>query len=111
MSDPKEFRIPEIYKGCSHPQSVWFDEHWRPILDALAAEVESTQSRIKDLEVELFGWKHDCEAKDHEIEKLKSTNALYREALEKIAFRGGRDELTDTAKSEVARKSLDEGEG
>lgn len=46
MSDkPKELRLPEMYNACAHPQSVWFEEHWRPIFKnmneaLLAAEAE-----------------------------------------------------------------------
>lgn len=40
MSEPK-FTLPEIYKGCAHPQSVWFEEHWRPVFEAIAKECEA----------------------------------------------------------------------
>jgi ABC-type glutathione transport system ATPase component len=33
-------KLPEIYEGCAHPQSVWFEEHWRPLFEQLQKENE-----------------------------------------------------------------------
>lgn len=42
----RDFKLPEIYNACAHPQAVWFEEHWRPIFIKM-------QKRIEELEGEL----------------------------------------------------------
>lgn len=37
---------PQIYKACAHPQAVWFEEHWRPMIneaDAFGDEYAETK--------------------------------------------------------------------
>lgn len=35
MSKKDDLKIPEIYQACAHPQAVWFECHWRPIIQEL----------------------------------------------------------------------------
>lgn len=39
--------VPQIYKQCAHPQAVWFEEHWRPLLDRRNADIACLLELVK----------------------------------------------------------------
>jgi hypothetical protein len=43
-----EWELPEIGRHVAHPQSVWFETHWRPVFDQMKARIGVfRQSAIK----------------------------------------------------------------
>lgn len=57
--------IPEIYQGCAHPQAVWFETHWRPIIIQLQRQNTELQQSHAELKAKL----------DKAISGLKSIKA------------------------------------
>lgn len=46
-------RVPTIYRSCAHPQAVWFEVHWRPIIEALAESNEKLVAAIGKIDLNL----------------------------------------------------------
>jgi len=40
-------KLPEIYPSCAHPQSVWFDIHWRPRFEQSQAEIQALKTELE----------------------------------------------------------------
>ncbi len=79
------YELPEIFESCAHPQSVWFEEHWRPI-------IEKQSATIGALKAENQSWKqlHEnneaCINNQHkEIARLRALNEELDKANIKLA--------------------------
>lgn len=93
--------IPRCPDYIAHPQSVWFEEHWRPLFDARDEEVKRLE-RYKSMWHELR----------HLIDRLEVENKLKTEALEKIANCDDADgEENRHPWNVIARKALAHAEG
>ena len=51
-----ELILPEIYKECAHPQSVWFEEHWRPVFNQLQSENQRLKEENEKYKLEAAFW-------------------------------------------------------
>lgn len=77
-------KLPECPNYVAHPQSVWFEEHWRPALAAKNAEIE----RLK----EIISYLPKVPTQPYEKELAKRVLDLQNELAEKDAVL---DELAD----------------
>lgn len=68
--------LPRCPDYVAHPQSVWFNEHWRPILDARDEEVK----RLNEYTIPGY---------EQIVAELKAENKRLREALEEIKGKHG----------------------
>lgn len=72
--------LPEIYASCAHPQSVWFECHWRPRFEQMSAQLaalradlaESTSNAIADIA------KIGGELQDVRVENARLREVEYR---------------------------------
>jgi hypothetical protein len=72
--------LPECPNYVAHPQSVWFNEHWRPAIEQLKAEnleLKNTLNSVKNCEVGDFVVYHPKKDPDADnvfdtFKKLKS---------------------------------------
>lgn len=46
MSKSIEAKLPECPYYVAHPQAVWFNEHWRPVIEQLKAEIEQLKNDL-----------------------------------------------------------------
>lgn len=87
-----EVKLPECPAYVSHPQSVWFEEHWRPLLQAKDAEIELVRNAYNMEKQELL---NKCESAefhaDHyrgQLERLKNELTEKDAVLADIAKQG-----------------------
>ena len=40
-------KLPKIYPSCAHSQSVWFEEHWRPIFEKQEVELADLKAKYQ----------------------------------------------------------------
>ncbi len=78
----KARELPEIYQSCAHPQSVWFEEHWRPIFDSLVKENEELEREVEMSRDRARLNMQSAEKLEKENEELKSSLIDAVEALE-----------------------------
>lgn len=75
-SAKSELVLPEIYKSCAHPQSVWFNEHWRPIFKQMKLAKDEAENKFKFAQ-EHYAW---ClKEGDEERDELKRENAYLQQ--------------------------------
>lgn len=109
-----ENKLPEIDRNVAHPQAVWFNEHWRPVIEQLESDLQITRHKIETLltinmrqDAEVTGLKSQIKHwEDKEVEKasccfeneqenisLKSKLKIAKDALEEIAYSGSSREF------------------
>jgi chromosome segregation ATPase len=73
--------IPECPHYIAHPQSVWFNEHWRPIIAKLESELAEAKAENNQLVYEL-----DKSRSDHmkAYDDLDDVNIKLNELIEKL---------------------------
>jgi len=52
----EKIKIPNIPNYVAHPQSVWFECHWRPIFDKYEKHIEELKIEIERLKE--YEWKY-----------------------------------------------------
>ncbi len=73
-----ENKLPECPYYVAHPQAVWFNEHWRPVIEQLKAEKEKLKS-LFSVQLDVMEQNNNMTT---EITALKSKLAKAKEALE-----------------------------
>lgn len=74
-------KLPECPRYVAHPQSVWFNEHWRPIIERLKAENEILQGENAGKAIQISGMGLKINMDYEQITKL----TLQRDTLKKCA--------------------------
>ena len=77
-----ENKLPEIDRNVAHPQAVWFNEHWRPVIEQLKADLQITRHKIETLLT--LNMRQDAET-----QQLKSKLKIASAALEVVKVHNG----------------------
>lgn len=104
-----ENKLPEIDCNVAHPQAVWFNEHWRPVIEQLKAELEKVQqdkasndSDYLKLSAENNSLKSKIKYANDEIHTLKNKLLVF----EGMTFSENQEIAALKSKLEIAKKGL-----
>jgi chromosome segregation ATPase len=106
-----EAATPEIYKACAHPQSVWFETWWRPILEQRAEAIRFLLGEIEKLKEFEKHCRINGEAIHlftNEIKLLKAEKDQLREQLK--STQAAKDALVDQLNEFTTAREINGGE-
>lgn len=75
-------KLPECPRYVAHPQSVWFNEHWRPIIEKLKAENAELKEKYENIYHRINTYRHQARLDLDEITKLTRQRDALKKALE-----------------------------